>query len=317
MGPRSFDSVLLVVNPRSGGGRAGAWVDRVAGAFRSAGVSVDALVTGKAGDAGGAAAGAPAGAVIVAFGGDGTVNEALNGADLRRNALAVIPAGTGNVLAKELRMSRRPLEAVGQLLRGRVVPVDVGECNGRRFVCCFGAGIDAQIIKTVHERRGRTLTKLHYVPHVTRALFPPTRWDMTVEVDGRPLGSGMDQVTIGNTHSYGGPLEMTSMAELGSGTLDVMCARLDNLMDVLSLTMTGFLRAMHRFPRTEYGKGTRVRISSSRKAVPYEVDGESAGVLPADITVHPGAARLLVPRRYCPLRRSDSHHKSTATGPEL
>ncbi|MHC4787663.1 MAG: diacylglycerol/lipid kinase family protein, partial [Planctomycetota bacterium] len=294
-----FDRVLVIANPTSGGGIAARRVDDVTAALRAEGLSVDAFLTRGPGDAKDAAADASGeGTLLVAFGGDGTVNEVLNGADLARCVLAVIPAGTGNVLAKELGVSGRPLEAVWQLARGRCVDLDVGLCNGRRFICMFGAGVDAWVVRVVHERRGRGLSQWHYVPHVAWGLLQPSPWRIRAEVDGRPFARGLDQLTVGNTHSYGGPLELTPAADPADGLLDVMGARKSTAPDIVALTLCGLLRTLHRSRRATYGRGRRVAVTASGRDVPYQLDGEAAGCLPAELSIEPRAARLLAPAGF-------------------
>lgn len=305
MNPHQFDRVLLIANPHSGGGKAARWLDRVAAALRQAGCAVDQVLTRRAGEGRDAARRYQHdNALVIAFGGDGTVNEVLNGADLERSTLAVIPAGTGNVLGKEIGMSRRPPAAVRQLLDGRVVRLDMGVCNGRRFICVFGAGVDAWVVRKVHERRGRGMTQWHYVPHVMRMLLRPPRWEIAVEVDGRPVACAADQVAVGNTHSYGGPLEMTPAAAPDDGLLDVMCVRRQNLANTINLTVCCFFRSVHLSRQVHYVRGKRVAVSAPGYRVPYQVDGEAAGFLPAEVVLEAGAVRLLVPAAFRPLTRS-------------
>ena len=114
---------------------------------REGGWDIEMILTGKAGDGREAAAEFhPRNGLVVVFGGDGTAHEVLGGLNLECCALGVVPAGTGNVLAKELRMARRPDGAAAQLLSARTARLDVGLCNGRRFICVFGAGLDAQAV---------------------------------------------------------------------------------------------------------------------------------------------------------------------------
>jgi YegS/Rv2252/BmrU family lipid kinase len=294
----TFDKALLVANPISGSCTAARWLPRVTAEFEAAGCHLETLMTRRAGDAKEAAAAAGPNSLVVAFGGDGTYNEVLNGADLEGVTLAVIPAGAGNVFAKELGMSWHPLQAARQLLRGHVVRLDVGALNGRRFASVFGAGIDAWVVKAVHERRGRGMTQWHYAPHVVWGLVQPLSWEMEVEVDGRPFADDLDQVAVGNTHSYGGPMEMTPAATPADGRFDIMCARRRDLPDVVSLMLCGFLRRLHRSRRVRYGRGMRVHVTSRRPGVPCEVDGEPAGTLPAEITMLPGAAKVLAPAGF-------------------
>ncbi|KPK57421.1 MAG: hypothetical protein AMK73_10185 [Planctomycetes bacterium SM23_32] len=298
-----FERVLLVGNPTSGSRKVGRWFDAVAQEFNRAGFWVEELVTQFAGH--GRQSANSHGcrhALVVAFGGDGTFNEVLNGADLESSTLAVIPAGTGNVLANELGMAGHPLRAVRQLLRGRLVRLDVGLCNGRRFICIFGAGLDAAVVRMVHARRGRRLTQLHYVPHAVRAALERVPWRIAVETHGEVLAEELDQVNVGNTHSYGGPMEMTPAAGPADGLLDVMCMPRLGLADVARLTACGFLRSLHRMPAVAYERAVRVRVTAARDDVPYQIDGEAAGVLPAELSIEPRAARLLVPAAFRPRR---------------
>jgi len=300
----TFDKVIVIANPISGWCAAKRWLGRVVRGFEEAGWSVEAVVTQCAGHARELAANhGYDNALVVAFGGDGTVNEVLNGLAFERSTLGIVPAGAGNVLAKELGLSWQPLEAVRQLLNGRVVRFDVGVCNGRRFGCVFGAGVDAWAVRMVHLRRRGGMTQWHYLPYVVRGVLSPASWEVEVEVDGRPFASGLDQVAVGNTHSYGGPMEMTSAAAPDDGLLDIMCVRRESILDLLGMAACGFLRTLHWHPLTHYARGTRVTVTSPKRDVPYELDGDDAGVLPAEILVQPGVARVLAPAGFRALQR--------------
>jgi len=301
---RDYDQVLLVANPTSGCGKARRWTERAAALMRDAGGRVELVVTQQAGD-GRAAVQRLEGDnnLAVAFGGDGTFNELLNGADLERCTLAFIPAGTGNVLGKELGMSRRPRKAVEQLVDGRTVKFDVGLCNGRRFISVFGAGIDARAVELVHEGRGDALTQLHYLPYVLRGVLEAAGYRIGASVDGEPFIEGAAQVCAGNTHSYGGPIEMTPAAAPTDGLLDVMALRLRTVGQLPALLCGAVLRSLHLDARAEYRRGRRVVVTAEQGAVPYELDGENAGRLPATIEVVPGAVRLLAPRSFHVIRR--------------
>ncbi len=301
---RGFDKVLLVANPASGLGKARRWLERVARAIRPIGRELEVVVTGDAGDARAAAARLQTRrSLAVAFGGDGTVHELLNGADLTRCALSVIPAGTGNVLAKELGMAGNPLRAVRQLLEGRLVQFDLGVCNGQRFIAVFGAGVDARAVELVHRNRGRTLTQLHYIPHVIRSVLSSGHLRIDVEADGEVLAQDACQVCAGNTYSYGGPIQMTPAAAPNDGLLDVMAFRLGTVDDFVQLGLSTVLRTLHLSGRAAYRRARCVVVRSAGGRVPYELDGEAAGELPATIELQPEAASLLAPRCFCPIQR--------------
>jgi len=295
----AFDKVLLVANPLSGGGRAGRCVDTVRAALADGGLDCEAVLTQRQGD-GEAAARDCEGErpLLVAFGGDGTFNEVLNGADLARATLAIIPAGTGNVLAKELGVPRQPARAARLLAGGRCVRMDVGVCNGRRFACVFGAGLDARIVETVHSRRGASMSKLRYLPHIVRAVVGMPPWRIRVVGGDRTLAEGVRQVIIANTRSYGGPMCPASAAGPHDGELDAMCARMDGPVNVAAAFAGALAGMLHRCGAVCYARGRRFRVEAPGQQVPYQIDGEAAGFLPAEVGIMPDGARLLVPAAY-------------------
>jgi YegS/Rv2252/BmrU family lipid kinase len=297
-------TVLFVVNPTSGGGKAARWVGRVADVFRQAGWQTDCVLTRRAGEGLEAARScAETGTVVLAFGGDGTVNEVLNGADLARCILGVIPAGTGNVLAKELGVLWHPVRAARQLLAGRVTRLDMGECNGRRFLCVFGAGVDAAVVRQVHQCRGRAMSQWRYVPHAIAHALWPERWSVDVSLEGKPFARHVQQVVVGNSHSYGGPIEMTPAASANDGLFDVMCTRFCGPVDLVGKAACSFLRRLDMARGVRYGRGRQVLVTAASGDVPYEVDGEAAGSLPAAVEIRPAAVRLLVPASFRPVAR--------------
>jgi len=293
--------VLIVGNPISGRTRVGQYINAVTAAVRGLGTDARVVTTGGPGDAERAAAEFDGGCIL-AFGGDGTFNEVLNGAHLDRCVLGIIPMGTGNVLGKELRMPRRPLRAVRALADARVVEWDLPVCNGRRFASMVGAGLDAHIVNRVHRRRKGGLTQFHYVAPMLGEAVKPTRWDIRVEVDGEVLIEEGNVVVVGNVRSYGGPIEMTSKADPTDGLLDVMAVRVRNPAELTGPVIGCLTRMLHAFPGVRYKRGRTIRLSAERGDVPWQMDGDSAGELPVEISVEPGRLKLLAPARYGPRR---------------
>jgi diacylglycerol kinase (ATP) len=310
-----FEEVLVVANPTSGEGRAGRWANRVVEALEPAGRHVKAFLTGGPGEGAEAARGMQRpDSLILALGGDGTFNEVLNGADLSRCVLGVIPAGTGNVLAKELGLGRHPIHAVQSLLRGRVMPVDVGVCNGRRFAAMFGAGLDGLVVEQAHRGRRRRFSVMNYFPPLVYDLFVPPAWHIRVDIDGDTSIGGLRQLSIGNTHSYGGPMEVTPGAVLNDGLLDVAAMPLSGLDEGVGALAGAMLHSLHLSRYVLYGRARRFRVCSEDGDVPYQVDGEPMGVLPVDIGILPGSLRLLVPPGFRPVKRRPDDRLNIGTG---
>jgi diacylglycerol kinase family enzyme len=96
---------------------------------------------------------------------------------------------------------------------------------------------------------------------------------------------------------------MAPAAAPNDGLLDVMCAPLASPDERLNLAACMFLRCLHLSPMVSYVRGRRVRVTSERPDVPFEVDGEAAGILPAEIEIDPAAVRVLAPPTFRPIRR--------------
>jgi YegS/Rv2252/BmrU family lipid kinase len=297
-----FDNVIVIANPTSGTGRAARRLRAVVADLEALGAPVRSVVTGAPGEATDVAREASGKApLLVAFGGDGTFNEVLNGADLERAVLALIPAGTGNVLAKELGMSLKPRKAAAQLVQGAQVCYDLGECNGRLFACMFGAGLDAHVVRLVAQGRGRRMTKLRYVPYVVRALWGMPAWSISLESEGQVLARGMRQVVVANTRSYGGPVQVASAAGPADGQLDAAALPLNGALGCLGATCQTLLRRVHKAGGARYERARRFTVTAEQPDVPMQIDGEPAGTLPASITTHAGRVQLQAPAGYEPV----------------
>jgi diacylglycerol kinase (ATP) len=256
--------------------------------------NLQVIETEKPGDATRAAADYEGG-LILSFGGDGTFNEVLNGADLRRCVLGVIPAGTGNVLAKELGIPWNPERAMGVLAASSPRPIDVGVCNGQRFACICGAGMDASIVRAVHEARDGDLTQLDYIPILMQESFLPTQWGIRVEVDGRCLCEDANIVCVGNSRNYGGPIQVTSAASPVDGQLDVIATRASSVFGMIQPGIAALLRGFHATQSAVYGRGIGISLESSVPDVPVEIDGDFGGTLPAEFVVQSQKAMMLIP----------------------
>lgn len=303
------DNILVIANPVSGQGAVRRCLSSVVGRLQEWGGTLRVVETEKPGDAARAAANYDGG-LILSFGGDGTFNEVLNGADLKACVLGVIPAGTGNVLAKELGIPWDPERAVDVLRISSPRPLDVGICNGKRFACICGAGMDASIVRMVHEERDGNLTQLDYIPVLLREAFSPTQWDMTVEVDGRCLCENANIVCIGNSRNYGGPIQVTPAASPVDGQLDVVATRVSSVFGMIQPGIAALLRGFHSTQSAVYGRGSKVNLESSVPDVPLELDGDFGGVLPAELEVQSRQARLLVPHKTR-LQGTKRHELST------
>lgn len=295
----SSSRVKLIFNPSSGSGLRPDFLRLTAERIKRHGFEVDAFEV-KQGDDAQAESRKLSGdymAVVVA-GGDGTVNAVYNGLCKSESQvpMAILPIGTANVIAKELKVARNVDGLCDTLQRGELRRMDAGQMGDWRFLMGAGAGVDAAVVHSLSARRNGNIWVGTYAPHILSVLssygFPP----ISVEVDGEMLAEGAGQVAIGNVRNHGMGVPITPKADPFDGRLDVCVFQKGTVADMLRY-VSGVYSGTHlKFGDVLYAHGTRVRVTSEHK-VPVQVDGESAGFLPAEFEVLPGAATVLVPAR--------------------
>lgn len=242
--------------------------------------------------------------VVIAAGGDGTVNAVANALVGSRAALGVLPLGTGNVWAKQLGLPawglpmRHPVrEAARGLLEASVRRVDVGRANGRYFLLWTGVGIDAQVAHEVEplvELRHRLGNVLYAVTGLTVALsFTGTH--STVVLDNRIERRRVVLMIVANIQLYGGGLfQLAPAAYLDDGYLDVFLFRGQGLAATLHHLFSVLTRYHMRDPQMIYYRARTIDIYTD-KPMAVQVDGEAAGETPLHVEVVPQALRVLVP----------------------
>lgn len=293
--------VCVIFNPAARGRRARKLLASVQALSRSATL----LPTTAPGSASELAAGAAQDGfdVIVAAGGDGTINEVLNGicrvpGALDRVRLGVLPVGTMNVFAREMRIPRRIKEAWELVLAGTETRIDIGVVEfgepvsvRRCFLQLAGVGLDARAIELVNLQLKQWIGPVAYVLALVRALASPQP-KLTLELQGHTESA--EFVLIGNGKRYGGPFRVFPEADPTDGALDVCLFKSASFERIAAAGL--YMLLTTRVPRRA---GTRFRSSliqvSSPVRAPVEVDGELAGYLPARFTLLPRALRLIAP----------------------
>jgi len=297
------DRVKIIVNPVSGKGKALRLAEAVAGVLKGRGCSVDLQQTRKSGDAKLLAADASGFAAVAATGGDGTVNEVLNGLPLEAGpALAMIPSGTANVLAKELKLSRDPDQLALVLGEGTAAPWDLGveRVGGRRFLLFASAGFDAHVVHIFHAARTGPIRMWQYLWWGLKSILAYDAPRIAVELDGNPVAGDAAWVLVSQVSCYGGPLVLTPGAKPGRGTFEVMIQRGRgrwNLVRLFWSALLGWLIGWKPRPGdVTFHAAKRVKLGSADgREVPVQVDGDPGGRLPVDLELVPGAIKVVGP----------------------
>jgi diacylglycerol kinase (ATP) len=249
--------------------------------------------------------------IVVAAGGDGTLNEVLNGIfdapnGFERARLGVLPLGTVNVFARELRIPLKLQRAWETLRAGRETQIDLGvvdfQENGVPARRCFaqlaGAGLDARAIELVNWRLKKKIGPLAYIVAGLKALMERQR---TINVtNGQTEGAG-ELILIGNGSLYGGDFRIFPPADMRDGLLEACVFSKVNFFTLFVCAPRLLIRGtLPRAAASNYQSQTLTLTSASR--VPFEVDGEFAGYLPATFSMRPLQLRVIVP----PISGSDT-----------
>jgi len=301
---------LIVVNAAAGAGRARARWPALESALRRRGVVFEAAFTSRSGDATRLAAESISRgyAGVVAVGGDGTINEVVNGLMATQERvrsdpvplLGVLPSGTAQDFARSAGIPLRAAAAIELLARPHPQPLDVGRIRFesgavRYFANYAGVGFDAMV--AVRARRwGRWLRgALPYVVGFFAALRGYRNQRFVLRVDEAPPlvpPRRINMVILANGANYAGLLRIAPGASLSDGQLDVVVVGDIGRLELLaSLPLALFGRhVMH--PKVTALRARVVTITAAA-SVPVQSDGEVAGRLPACFDVLPGALRLL------------------------
>jgi YegS/Rv2252/BmrU family lipid kinase len=232
--------------------------------------------------------------VVVAAGGDGTVNEVINGLAGTQTALAVLPIGTVNVWVRELGLPLQPRAAAQAFLDAQVRVIDLGKAGERYFLLMAGVGFDAAVTAEVraHEKR-----RLGVFAYVFRALDLAWRFHGTraqIVVDGKLVRTRALMVVLGNSQLYGGILKITARASLDDGLLDLCIIKGNTLRGAPLRILSILLRRATGDPQIEYHRARTVRIETLRPLA-VQVDGDHIGYTPMTFESAPGALRALLP----------------------
>ncbi len=284
-------SILVIVNPAARSERAGALVGRIRGLSRD----VDVRVTTKPGEAralAASAAGKPYRA-IVAAGGDGTVNEVVNGLAGSPANFGILPIGTMNVFAAELGLPQGNLEKAWEVIEeGHTRPIDLPCANGGYFVQLAGIGLDAEVVSRTSTDSKNALGPLSYLITLAQVAARKPPKIFVESADGVQRDGSF--VLVGNGRYYGGPFVLFKDAKPDDGLLDVLVFQNQSHWDIVRYVQAIAFGAHPELHDVEYFQTASVRLTSEEK-VPVEADGELIGNLPCDFRISPTKLNVLSP----------------------
>lgn len=232
--------------------------------------------------------------LVMACGGDGTLNEVANGLAGTDSALGMIPAGTSNLWAREVGLDKPHAEAVRLMVQGERRLVDLGRTGGRYFLLLAGFGIDAAITRHVplgiKDRIGAAAYGLSAVRELLRWKSVRT----TVRMDGVERQVDLLMALAGNTRLYAGLTQITPTAKVDDGKLDVCIYQGSGRRDIIFHSMRTLTR-IHRKARNVIYRRVRKVEFQWEEPVPVQVDGDTLDYCPTEAVICPKALWVAVP----------------------
>ena len=294
--------VLLITNPAAARTEEVA-VKAIAETLRRGGWSVDLRATGGPGDARRFAAEAAAAGhdVVAVFGGDGTTMQAAAALVGTDTALGILPGGTGNLLAGNLRIPMHPVRAAKALLNGTPHPLDLGRMERddgpHYFAVACGAGHDARIMaETTTLDKHRWGFAAYFV--TMYKLMPDLRSvAYHITVDGVEYDATASVVLVANCGEVIPPwLRLRRGIRPDDGLLDLVVIRADGLQDTMQVFWEVLREGAGRAGRVGYAQGRTITVETTPPE-PVQLDGDPHGMTPFTAEVVPQAVRVIVPGR--------------------
>jgi diacylglycerol kinase (ATP) len=291
--------VLIIYNPAAGQStNLPNTLDRIATLWRDRGWQVQIAATTAPGDATTKAQqAAQAGYhAVIAAGGDGTVNEVMNGLVGTNTALGTLPLGTVNIWAREMGLSMDTLKAAESLTKSELAQIDVGMAGNRYFLLMAGIGFDAAVTATVSIAEKKMLGAIAYIKQAIQVAWNFRGVRLKLRIDGKKVRGKILMVVIGNSQLYGGVVKFTAHATIDDGLLDVCVIKGRGMLSAPQRLISIFTRNYNRDPQVKYYQAKQIEIRPKRgKALPVQVDGDYLGKTPMSFRVVPSSLWILVP----------------------
>ena len=284
-------STIVILNPAARSERARRWHERVEAITRGAVI----CATSRCGDAETIArrAAAEGFETIVAAGGDGTINEVVNGIAGTNAMLGLLPMGTMNVFALELGIPASNLGLCWEIIQKQNSRlIDMPRANHKHFVQLAGVGLDAQVVKETSRAFKRSFGPLSYL--VSAAQIAARRPPLLRIESANAITEQGSFVLVGNGRLYGGPFPFFKNAVIDDGLLDVVIFKQLGYLEIIKYLQNVIFTSAIRLPEVEYFQTERLRVTSDEE-VPVEIDGELIGTCPVEFQIQKQGLRVLVP----------------------
>lgn len=230
--------------------------------------------------------------VVVAVGGDGTINEVASAVENSETVMGIVPCGSGNGLALSLNISLNKRKAIEALNGMRCRKIDFGTLNGRKFFNMAGVGFDANI-----SHKFATMSSRGFFGYVKTSITEVLQYkshNYVIEIDGRTVERKAFMISIANSPQYGNNAYISPGALLNDGLLDVCIVAPFPLWTFPGLVWRMFTKSSYKSPYLEIIKGKNIRIVTDNDKMMIHLDGEPGeATKELSISVRPSSLSVL------------------------
>jgi len=245
--------------------------------------------------------------IIVAAGGDGTINEVINGMapEQYRPKLGIIPAGTTNDFARALHIPRQIDKAVEVILANESMLLDIGKVNDQYFMNIAGGGDLTELTYEVPSKLKAVIGQLAYYMKGIEMLpfIRPTR--TRIEFDGEIIDEEVMLFLVANTNSVGGFEKLAPDAKMNDGYFDLLILRATNLAEFIRVATLALRGAHIEDDLVIYTKAKHIKVEPDDR-MQLNIDGEYGGLLPGEFKNYKQHIEFFVPEKFIESQKDSS-----------
>jgi len=288
--------MLVLANPRAGGGRIFRKLRRIEKWFHETGHKVDIAIPDGREETIKAARGAKEEGfdVVIAMGGDGTVKDTIQGAVDTGIKMGIIPSGRGNDLARNVGYPSDLEMIIRGFKNPQIRKIDIPTVNGYPFGNCTGVGFDSAVVHLIVNGKCKLPGTICYFYNVYRAVLTFRPIQMKVTIDDKIFNGKYTLCTIANGEDFGGGMKITPGAIVDDGLLDICLVENISALKLLTIFPSVYKGKHINRPEVSLHRGKKITIETDQPA-PINYDGDMIGVTPATVEVGTKHMEMLVP----------------------
>jgi YegS/Rv2252/BmrU family lipid kinase len=230
--------------------------------------------------------------LIIAVGGDGTINEVVNGIVGKNIPLAILPNGGSNVLALELGIPLNIVDAAKRIDFRLKRKIDLGLIRDRYFIVMASCGYDAYAISKIDMKIKKILRRYAYILAGLKDLFGYHPRNIQLNMDNGKFVEEGTFVVISNAHFYAGPYQVTPYAKIDDGYLDLCIYQGKSQLGLIHFVFRVFWKQHLTLKNVKYFRVKQVELSSEKRVL-VQVDGDLLGQLPVKVEIFPKALDII------------------------